>query len=99
MTISVTSPMRAAVLLTTVALGVVLLLANAVSAGDGVSGGDSAGWAEHLVVTGDTLWDIAAVHTPAGGDVRLTVFEIRRVNHLDTATIVPGQVLQVPIDA
>jgi len=31
--------------------------------------------------------------------VRLTVFEIRRVNHLDTATIVPGQVLQVPIDA
>ena len=96
MTISVKSPIRAAVLLTTVALGVVLLLANAVSAGhdDGPDG-----WVEHRVVTGDTLWDIAAVHTPSGGDVRRTVFDIRRANHLDSATIVPGQVLQIPVGA
>jgi nucleoid-associated protein YgaU len=99
MTISVKSPMRAAVLLTTVALGVVLLLANAVLASDGGPGGDPGGRVEHRVVTGDTLWDIAAVYTPAGGDVRRTVYDIRRVNHLESATIVPGQVLQIPADA
>jgi nucleoid-associated protein YgaU len=99
MTISVKSPIRAAVLLTTVALGVVLLLANAVFASDGGPGDDLGGWVEHRVVTGDTLWDIAAVHTPAGGDVRRTVYDIRQANHLESATIVPGQVLQIPADA
>lgn len=99
MTISVKSPIRAAVLLTTVALGVVLLLANAVSAGDGASGDDTTGWVEHLVVSGDTLWDIAAAHTVAGGDVRRTVFDIRQANHLEDATIVSGQVLLIPVGA
>jgi len=99
MTISVKSPMRAAVLLTTVALGVVLLLANAVGASNGAPGDDPGGWVEHQVVTGDTLWDIATVHTPEGGDVRRAVFDIRRANHLDSATIVPGQVLQIPVGA
>lgn len=97
MTISVKSPIRAAVLLTTVALGVVLLLANAVFASDGASGGDPAGWVEHQVVAGDTLWDIAAGHTEAGGDVRRTVYDIRRANGLESAAIVPGQVLQIPV--
>ena len=91
--------MRAAVLLTTVALGVVLLLANAVGASNGGPGDGPDGWVSHQVVTGDTLWDIATAHTPAGGDVRRTVFDIRRANHLDSATIVPGQVLQIPAGA
>jgi len=99
MTISVKSPIRAAVLLTTVALGVVLLLANAVSAGHGTPGDASDDWVEHLVVTGDTLWDIAVAHTPAGGDVRRTVFDIRQANRLESPTIVPGQVLRVPVGA
>jgi LysM repeat protein len=97
MTISVKSPIRAAVLLTTVALGVVLLLANAVFASDGASGDDPADWVEHQVVTGDTLWDIAAGYTAAGGDVRRTVYDIRRANGLESAAIVPGQVLQIPV--
>lgn len=97
MTISVKSPIRAAVLLTTVALGVVLLLANAVFASDGAPGDDSAGWVEHRVVTGDTLWDIAAGCTPEGGDVRRTVYDIRRANDLLSAMLIPGQVLQVPV--
>jgi len=96
MSISVKSPIRVAVLLTTVALGVVLLLANAVAAGHGGPGDDYQGWVEHVVVTGDTLWDIAAGRTPAGDDVRRTVYEIRQANRLDSPSIVPGQVLQVP---
>ena len=50
----------------------------------------------HLVVTGDTLWDIADAHTLPGDDVRRTVYEIRRHNALDGSVIVPGQVLQIP---
>ena len=99
MTISVKRPMRAAVLLTTVALGVVLLLANAVSAGHGAPGDGPQGWVEHVVVTGDTLWDIATAHTPTGGDVRRTVYDIRQANSLESAAIVPGQVLQIPTGA
>jgi LysM repeat protein len=99
MSISVKSPMRAAVLLTTIALGVVLLVANAVSAGHGALGDDSDGWVEHRVVTGDTLWDIASAHTEPGDDVRRTVYEIRQVNGLKSPDIIPGQVLRIPVDA
>jgi nucleoid-associated protein YgaU len=99
MSISLKSPIRAAVLLTTVALGVVLLVANAVFAGHGALGDDPEGWVEHRVVTGDTLWDIALEHTAPGDDVRRTVYDIRQVNRLESAEIVPGQVLRIPIDA
>lgn len=94
MTISVKSPMRAAVLLTTIA-AVVLLLANALAVGaDASYGGD--GLSEHVVVAGDTLWDIAAAHTAPGDDVRVTVGEVRRLNGLSESTVYPGQVLLVP---
>ena len=98
MTISVKSPVRAAVLLTTVAVVVVLLLANAF-ADDGAAGGDGGERVEHLVVTGDTLWDIATAYTPPGEDVRRTVASIRQANGLEGSLIYPGQVLQVPVGA
>lgn len=99
MTISVKSPVRAAVLLTTVAVVVVLLLANAFAAEGSVAGDGQEGRVEHLVVTGDTLWDIAASHTPGGEDVRHTVADIRAANGLEDSVIYPGQVLQVPVGA
>ena len=99
MTISVKSPVRAAVLLTTVAVVVVLLLANAFAAEGGVPGDGHGERVEHLVVTGDTLWDIAATYTPAGEDVRHTVLDIRRANGLQDSVIFPGQVLEIPVGA
>ena len=99
MTISVKSPVRAAVLLTTVAVVVVLLLANAFAAEGDVAGDGRGERVEYLVVTGDTLWEIAVVYTPAGEDVRHTVADIREANGLAGSVIYPGQVLQVPVDA
>jgi LysM repeat protein len=99
MTISVRSPVRAAVLLTTVAVVVVLLLANALAADGHMPGDGLVGRVEHLVVTGDTLWDIAADYTRAGEDVRHTVADIRRANGLEGSLIYPGQVLAVPVGA
>ena len=95
MTISVGSQAKAALVLTTVILVAVLLLATAVSSAL-VAGGAEA-YEEHLVVTGDTLWDIAEAYTPAGEDVRTTIFNIREANDLDTAMIIPGQVLRIPL--
>jgi LysM repeat protein len=96
MTISVKSPVRAAVLLTTVAVVVVLLLAHALAAPEDLVAAGQGGQGKHLVVTGDTLWDIAAGYTPPGEDVRRTVEDIRRANGLEGSLIYPGQVLQIP---
>jgi LysM repeat protein len=81
---------RAAVLLTIIVV-FFLLLANAVGAQDSV-----VPTAQHRVVAGETLWGIAQAATPDGGDVRVTVSEIRRLNELDAATIYPGELLVVP---
>jgi LysM repeat protein len=93
MTISANTVARVAVLLTTVALVVVLLLANAVSARAPEA---PAAFETHRVESGDTLWDIAAHHTAPGDDVRNTVFDIKRANDLADSVIVPGQVLRIP---
>ena len=95
MTITIT-PARVVVLLTAVALVLILLLANAVSARLPQADRLVAGSVNHLVTAGDTLWEIAASHTLPGDDVRHLVFEIQRVNDLEGSVIVPGQVLQIP---
>jgi LysM domain len=43
----------------------------------------------------DTLWTIATRVAP-GSDPRDAVWRIRQLNHLEGATIVPGQKLVVP---
>jgi LysM repeat protein len=78
---------------------VVLLLANAVGAAGHSAAGpvtEPAG-AVHLVVSGDTLWDIAAAHTAPGEDVRRMVFEIKQHNGLEGSLILPGQLLAIPV--
>lgn len=50
-----------------------------------------------VVRSGDTLWSIAVRHVQAGQDVRKLVYEIRKANGLDTATLQPGQVLTIPL--
>jgi len=98
MTISITRQQRVVVLLTSVALALVLLFVTAVSAADA---GASDAISEpvtttHLVVSGDTLWDIALTVAEPGSDVRNVVEDIKRLNSLTTSMIVPGQVLLVP---
>lgn len=50
----------------------------------------------YVVVSGDTLWEIAALSTDAGDDVRETIDEINELNGLSSGTLQPGQVLLVP---
>jgi LysM repeat protein len=51
---------------------------------------------EYRVGSGDTLWGIAASVTQPGGDTRTTVQAIREINDLESTTIRPGQVIDVP---
>ena len=48
----------------------------------------------YVVKPTDTLWSIAA--RTYAGDIREGVWKLEQRNHLDSATITPGQVLRLP---
>jgi nucleoid-associated protein YgaU len=85
-------------------LALVLALAAGVALGSwlapllGVDSGGGlrlAGVSSVVVQPGDTLWSIAAP-VAADGDVRVVVDEIRQINRLSSADLVPGQTLHLP---
>jgi len=83
-------------------LAVVLALASGVALGSWLgpllAGGNElrlAGGSSVIVQSGDTLWSIAT-SLDGDGDVRSLVDEIQRLNDLDGAALVPGQVLELP---
>lgn len=45
---------------------------------------------------GDTLWALAAAHTPNSGNIRETIDRISEINHLNAASIQPGEHLRIP---
>jgi predicted Zn-dependent protease len=45
---------------------------------------------------GDTLWNIAAAHTSAAGNLQETVDRISEVNHLGAGSLQPGDHLRIP---
>jgi hypothetical protein len=49
------------------------------------------------VKSGDTLWSIAKKSLPKGRDIRDYIYEIKEVNQLQTANIIVGRQLQIPI--
>jgi len=86
-------------------LGVVLGLAVGIAVGSwvgsAVAGGDDAGLrlaGESSVVVrqGDTLWSIASAVAGEEVDVRAVIADIRELNDLPDAVVVPGQVLVLP---
>ena len=72
-------------------LVVAVLFLWALFAGEGGAKGPER---HYRVKAGDTLWSIAA--KTYAGDPREGVWELRERNRLDTATIVPGQMLVLP---
>ena len=82
---------RLVVLLMVVAIALSLFLVGGAQAG-----GELRETSTHVVGAGDTLWDIAAEHTTSGGDVRATLYDIRRMNEMPGSVISVGQALIVP---
>lgn len=100
MTISASTPTRVVVLLTSISLALVLLLAGAVaaSATDEPVRSTVTPQAQHTVVAGDTLWEIAAVYTDPGDDVRDTIHDIKTANGMGDSIVRVGQVLVIPLE-
>lgn len=92
MTIRTSTLPRAVVLLTAVAVVFFLLLVAGAGAGNEVRATGI-----HVVAAGDTIWSIAAEHTQAGGDVRTVVFDIKRMNRMESSLIRAGEQLVVPL--
>lgn len=66
-------------------------LGNMDSYGDG-----EVEYIEVVVRAGESLWSIAENATPEHRDLRATMYEIVKVNQLESEIIQPGQVLQIP---
>jgi len=49
-----------------------------------------------VVAQGDNLWALVQKHCDYKGDIRKAIYEVRQINGLKDATIVPGQVLYIP---
>ncbi len=54
-------------------------------------------YTEVVVESGDTLWKIARSYGPANVDTRVVVYNIERVNGISADSLVPGQILLVPV--
>ena len=92
MTVRSNALLRVVVLHTVAVAALFLLLAGQVDAGD-----DAVLTQEHVVRSGETLWEIAGSHTADGADVRDTVDDIKAINVLDGSTIFPGDRLIIPL--
>jgi len=60
------------------------------------TGADSVECQQVVVEKGDTLWTIAQRHAAPTQDIRALVYQIRKLNRLESACIYPGQLLMVP---
>lgn len=52
---------------------------------------------EYHVVTGDSLWDISLRNMPEDYDVRKMVYDIKKLNDMETSEIYHGDAIKVPI--
>ena len=64
--------------------------------GNVVYGGSSGGTQTVTVAPGDSVWSIAASHSPDDADLRARVDDIVSINHLRGGSVVPGQALTIP---
>lgn len=53
-------------------------------------------YSKFTVSSGDTLWTIASQFINKNDDVRELIYNIKKVNNLNSAIILPGQELLIP---
>ena len=78
-----------------IAAALMAAAAGLVVAGGVAYGGSSTAAQRVVVKNGDSLWGIAQTRYP-GDDIQSRVAQIESDNHLRSAALTPGQVLQLP---
>ncbi len=64
----------------------------------GARGEEMTRYEVYRVQAGDTLWDIADRYVSENYDIRKYIYDIMKENNLDSAALVPGQVLHIPLE-
>lgn len=52
---------------------------------------------EYYISKGDNLWNIALENMPEGYDVRKMVYEIKKINGIETGLIYEGSTIKIPV--
>ena len=52
---------------------------------------------EYQIQAGDTLWEIAEEYNKSNKDIREYIYELKKINALNSGLINPGQTIKVPI--
>ena len=50
------------------------------------------------VYSGDTIWSIAKENNHKNKDIRQYIYEIRKINNLNSINIKPGDTIKIPIE-
>jgi len=50
-----------------------------------------------IVNQGDTLWGLVEKNYAYKGDIRKAIYEVQKINDLQTAKINPGEILYIPL--
>ena len=81
----------------TLCLMIVFVSATAVFGVPAAHAASAEEYVEVVVKSGDTLWNIARAYGPSNADLRVVVYNIERVNGISADSLMPGQILLVPV--
>jgi cell division protein YceG involved in septum cleavage len=63
------------------------------------SGENSSNFIKHEIEAGESLWSIAAHYYESNNvDLRKMIYQIKKINNIDSAVITPGEELIIPLN-
>ncbi|ATW24253.1 LysM peptidoglycan-binding domain-containing protein [Candidatus Formimonas warabiya] len=73
-----------------------LSLGLKVAAANFYSASGKTAYIEVIVKSGDSLWDLTEKHYTGKDDIRRIIYEVKKMNDLPSANLVPGQIIKLP---
>jgi hypothetical protein len=80
----------------------IILLTTVMNFALGLNTADSLTYVEYMnleIMSGDTLWSIAETYMSDSIDIRVSVYELCRINNISADQLQAGMTIQVPVAA